>query len=124
RFPSLAPPFHARSIARSLARGGITMRRQTVPSERKGGQPTTMPVITGLESFCEQPPDIVRGQRLGLVTTAAAVDRDLRLSVDRILEAGARHGWRLTRLFAPEHGLRGDAPAGAPIEDTTDPITG
>ncbi len=83
-----------------------------------------MPVITGLEHFCEQPPEIVRGQRLGLVTTAAAVDRDLRLSVDRILEAGARHGWRLTRLFAPEHGLRGDAPAGAPIEDTTDPITG
>lgn len=89
-----------------------------------------MAAIPGLEVFLREPPSVVRGQRIGLVTHHAAVDGDLRLAVDRLGAAGAAGaagemgGWRLTRLFGPEHGVRGDFAAGGPVPDSVDPITG
>jgi hypothetical protein len=47
-----------------------------------------MAALSGLEVFLRQPPPVVRGQRLGLVTNPAAVDRDLRLAIDRVVAAG------------------------------------
>jgi len=90
------------------------------------GQDAPRSLVLGVEAFLQNPPELVRGQRLGLVTSAAAVDSQLRTTIELLAEASrsGAHPWRLTRLFAPEHGLRGDAPAGVPIEDTTDPITG
>jgi uncharacterized protein YbbC (DUF1343 family) len=73
--------------------------------------------------FLGEPPDVVRGQRIGLVTNPAAVDRDLRLAMDRLAESGSGT-WRLTRLFGPEHGVRGDVPAGRAVPDGVDPIVG
>jgi uncharacterized protein YbbC (DUF1343 family) len=86
---------------------------------------------TGLEVFLDQPPDVVRGQRLGLVTHPAAVDRGWRLAIDTLWEASggpggapAGHGgWRLTRLFGPEHGVRGDYVSGT-VPDSVDERTG
>ena len=46
-----------------------------------------MVAVSGLEVLLERPPDVVRGQRLGLVTNPAAVDRELRLSIDRLWNA-------------------------------------
>ena len=34
------------------------------------------------------------------------------------------HGWNITALFAPEHGLYGEAPAGETIDGFLDPVTG
>ena len=83
-----------------------------------------MPAISGLEAFLQQPPSAVQGRRIGLVANPAAIDRDLRLAIDRLWEAGGQGGWRLTRLFGPEHGVRGDYVAGGAIPDGTDPVTG
>jgi uncharacterized protein YbbC (DUF1343 family) len=92
-----------------------------------------MVALSGLEVFLRRAPEVVRGQRIGLVTSAAAVDRDLRLSVDRLWEAappdagGEGEGpgaWRLARLFGPEHGVRGDVPAGGEAPDGVDGPTG
>ena len=85
-----------------------------------------MVAVSGLEVLLERPPDVVRGQRLGLVTNPAAVDRELRLSIDRLWNATKEgpEAWRLTRLFGPEHGVRGDVPAGGRVPDGEDPLTG
>jgi uncharacterized protein YbbC (DUF1343 family) len=82
-------------------------------------------VRTGAAVLLERPPAVVRGQRLGLVTVAGAVDAALRSTVDALVEAGrSGAGWRVTRLFGPEHGLRGDYLAGGRVPDSTDSVTG
>ena len=93
-----------------------------------------MTAVSGLEDFLRHPPDVVRGQRIGLVTNPAAVDRDLLLSIDALWAAGAADrspaaaapaaAWRLTRLFGPEHGVRGDYLAGGTVADGVDALTG
>lgn len=85
---------------------------------------TTGAVIPGLERLASAPPESLRGARVGLVTTPAAVDRSLRMSVDVLNDAATAGGFTLTRLFAPEHGVRGDALAGAVIQDAVDSATG
>jgi uncharacterized protein YbbC (DUF1343 family) len=88
-------------------------------------------VRPGVDLFLERPPDVVRGQRIGLVTNPGAVDREVRSTVDRLTAsgetgetAGGQRDWRVTRLFGPEHGLRGDYPAGGQVPDSVDPFTG
>jgi uncharacterized protein YbbC (DUF1343 family) len=88
-------------------------------------------VRPGVDLFLERPPDVVRGQRIGLVTNPGAVDREVRSTLDRLTtsgEPGENRGgqgdWRVTRLFGPEHGLRGVYPAGGQVPDSVDPFTG
>lgn len=78
-------------------------------------------VHPGLDQFVASPPDWARGKRIGLITNVAGVDSRGRNNID-LLAADKRY--RLTALFAFEHGLRGDAPAGQPIESGTDAKTG
>jgi uncharacterized protein YbbC (DUF1343 family) len=82
-----------------------------------------MAVVPGIEVFLQNPPDVVRGKRLGLVTNPAAVDRTYALAMDRLAAQSGRD-WTLTRLFGPEHGVRGDALAGDHVGDATDSFTG
>jgi uncharacterized protein YbbC (DUF1343 family) len=59
--------------------------------------------------------------RLGFLTNAGAVTTgDLVWGVGRALARGLR----VTRLFAPEHGVRGDAQAGEPVDHGVDRLTG
>ncbi len=76
---------------------------------------------TGLEVLLRDGHPVVRDRRLGLLTHPAGVDGSRRSTVDLI--AGDRR-WTLAALFGPEHGIRGDAPAGVPVETATDPRTG
>ena len=62
-------------------------------------------VKTGLEVLCSERLDLVRGRRVGVLCHPASVTSDLVHIVDRLLQAGVR----LTRLFGPEHGVRGEA---------------
>jgi uncharacterized protein YbbC (DUF1343 family) len=62
--------------------------------------------------------DVLRGKRIGLVTNPSGVDRRLRSSVDLLVSSGQM---RVVALFAPEHGIRGEAQAGIHIADTVDP---
>lgn len=78
-------------------------------------------VRPGLDRFLADPPSWVRGKRIGLITNVAGIDSRGRANID-LLAADPR--FRLTALFAFEHGLRADAPAGQTIESGTDPKTG
>jgi uncharacterized protein YbbC (DUF1343 family) len=61
------------------------------------------------------------GKKVGLVTNPTGVLPDLRSTVEAL--AGAS-GVRLAALFGPEHGVRGDVPAGKYITSAKDPATG
>src|SRR5690349_1113778 len=79
------------------------------------------PVRPGIETFLENVPPALRGKRVGLITNHSAVDRAGTSDIDLI----ARHqDLKLVALLAPEHGIRGDAAAGAKIEDEKDARTG
>ena len=64
---------------------------------------------------------LVRGRRVGLVTNPSGVDRRLRPTADLL---HARSGLELVLLFGPEHGIRGDAEDGVPVETAVDVRTG
>jgi uncharacterized protein YbbC (DUF1343 family) len=82
---------------------------------------TSAVVRPGLDAFVANPPDWARDKRIGLITNVAGIDSRGRNNID-LLKADARI--RLTTLFAFEHGLRGDAPAGQAIASGTDAKTG
>jgi uncharacterized protein YbbC (DUF1343 family) len=78
-------------------------------------------VRPGVEVFLSNVPAALRGKRVALITNHSAIDRARTPAIDLI----ARHpDLKLVALLAPEHGIRGDAAAGAKIEDDTDPRTG
>ncbi len=62
----------------------------------------------------------IRGKRVGLITNPTGVTPDLTANVDALIAAGVK----VTALFGPEHGVRGDAYAGAKVSDEKDPVTG
>ena len=61
------------------------------------------------------------GKKVGLVTNPSGVDSHLNSTIDILFSAP---GVDLVALFGPEHGVRGDAYAGAKVEDASDPQTG
>lgn len=63
----------------------------------------------------------LRGKRVGLITNPTGVDNSLRSTVDILHEAPEV---KLTALFAPEHGVRGDVPAGVKVTQSVDKATG
>ena len=77
-------------------------------------------VRPGLEVFLEQRMDLVRGLRVGLVTNHSAVTREFTHAVDALMNAGVR----LTAVFGPEHGVRGDTADGQEIPSSVDIRTG
>jgi uncharacterized protein YbbC (DUF1343 family) len=79
------------------------------------------PVTLGIDNLAKQEFLPVGNRRVGLITNPSGVTRDLRATAD--LLAGAR-GVKLVALFGPEHGVRGDVPAGQKIDDARDALTG
>lgn len=78
-------------------------------------------VRTGLEVLLDERIDLLTDKRIGLITNHAGVNKRLESTVDLL----AKHpAVRLTALFAPEHGLRGDVQAGESVETFTDERTG
>ncbi|MBR4212342.1 MAG: MFS transporter [Bacteroidales bacterium] len=78
-------------------------------------------VKTGLEVLRDMNFEPLQGKRVGLVTNPTGVDRNLVSTVDILFNAP---GVELVALFGPEHGVRGDAYAGARVTDSNDPATG
>jgi len=78
-------------------------------------------VRTGLDNLVDREFDILRGKRVGLITNATGVDRNLVSIVDLFHDAVEVE---LVALFGPEHGVRGDYDAGAYVESYTDERTG
>ncbi len=80
-----------------------------------------MTVQLGIDVLRARGFDLLRGRRVGLLTTFAAVDSDLRRTYD-LLRTDERV--RLAALFAPEHGLSGVGQAGEAIASARDSRTG
>jgi uncharacterized protein YbbC (DUF1343 family) len=78
-------------------------------------------VLSGLDVLSAKRFSPLRGLSVGLVCNPTSVDRALRHAAD--LLHGAR-GVRLSVLFGPEHGVRGDAQYMAGVEDERDRRTG
>jgi uncharacterized protein YbbC (DUF1343 family) len=78
-------------------------------------------VKLGIDVLVEQDFQPIRGKRVGLITNPTGVTSDLRSTIDVLHEAD---DLTLVVLFGPEHGVRGEAHAGAHVEDAQDPITG
>jgi uncharacterized protein YbbC (DUF1343 family) len=78
-------------------------------------------VHPGIEVFLSRYTGLVKGKRVGLVTNPTGVDGQRRPTVDLL----RRHpDVNLVALFAPEHGIRGDIEAGAPVPGGRDPVSG
>ncbi len=80
-----------------------------------------MALQTGLDQWLVSLPDGVRGARVGLLTHAAGTDDHGRSGIDRLAALG---DLQVVRLFAPEHGVRGERPGGEPIADGVDSVSG
>ena len=78
-------------------------------------------VRLGIEVLLSDSMHLVRGKRVGLITNHTGVVPDGRSTIDLLHRA---NGVRLTALFAPEHGLRGQADAGERIQSSVDSATG
>jgi len=93
-------------LAAILAAGlwGVSCRPQ--PAREAASRP--LPVKTGLEVLAKRP-DLVRGMNVGLITNPSGVDGNLDPSVEVVRRIP---GMKLVALYAPEHGIRGEAQAG------------
>jgi len=81
-------------------------------------------VRTGLDRLLDEGPEVAglrAGARVGVVAHPASVSAGLVHAVDAV---PGRTGLRIARLFAPEHGLRGEAQDMEAVEDQVDPVTG
>jgi len=64
---------------------------------------------------------LLAGKRVGLLTNPSGVDSDLNSTIDLFHE---NPDVELVRLFAPEHGIRGDIIGGERVDTGNDPKTG
>ena len=80
-----------------------------------------MRTTLGLENFLAAHTGLAAGKRLALLACPSSVDRQLRGSIELLHRHPALN---LCALFAPEHGIRGAAQAGAKVASAIDPITG
>jgi len=78
-------------------------------------------VKTGADLLFEKYFALVEGKRVGLVTNPSAVLANGKHLADALFENPRT---RLVALFGPEHGIRGDAPAGQSVQHGVDMKTG
>ncbi len=82
---------------------------------------TSQSVKTGIDVLVEQNFEALKGMRVGLITNATGVDKNLRSTVDLLNES---ENVDLVALYGPEHGVRGDISAGLKVETYIDERTG
>jgi uncharacterized protein YbbC (DUF1343 family) len=75
----------------------------------------------GLEVLIEQGFAPLQGKRVGAICNPTSVDREFRHLADLLAAAG---GVRLSALFGPEHGVRGEAQDMVGVGGGADPATG
>ena len=81
----------------------------------------TPPVLCGADRL-DQYLHLIAGRQIALVANHTSVVGGRHL-VDTLLASGVDRT-QIVKVFAPEHGFRGDQAAGVQIEDGTDPVTG
>ncbi len=77
-------------------------------------------VVPGADRLLGRDFSLVRGKRVGIVTNASGRLSNGTYLVDTLRSRGVR----VVALFGPEHGIRGNAPAGEQVGDSRDSATG
>jgi uncharacterized protein YbbC (DUF1343 family) len=75
-------------------------------------------IVTGADQTAAYLP-YLKGKRIGMVVNPTSIIGSTP-SVDSLTALGVN----IVKIFGPEHGFRGDASAGAKVEDSVDPKTG
>ncbi|MFJ7366682.1 exo-beta-N-acetylmuramidase NamZ domain-containing protein [Peribacillus frigoritolerans] len=99
-----------------LSFGIISSKSVTAVKEKKKQK-----VSPGIEVLLKDEKNVLRGKKVGLITNPTGIDSKLTSIVDLLHDDPDIH---LTALFGPEHGVRGDAQAGASVEYYIDEKTG
>lgn len=82
-------------------------------------------VLTGIDVLEADGFRQLSGKRIGLITNPTGVNKSLRSTIEILSSAEARSaGVELVALFAPEHGVRGDIPAGKVVSNVRDAESG
>ncbi|MDX1934585.1 MAG: DUF1343 domain-containing protein [Capsulimonadales bacterium] len=102
-------------LRHSLAPAALTL----VPSP--GEAAPSSRVRTGLEVLAEDRFRPLNGLKVGLITNPTGALPDLTSTIEALHRAP---GVKLAALFGPEHGVRGDIPAGEYVPSTVDSQTG
>lgn len=110
-----------RTLGIMAAGGALVAAGDGAAQTGRGRRDRPAAVVPGLEVLLGRERSRLSGKRVGLVTNPTGVDRTLTSAID--LMAGA-NDFQLAALFGPEHGVRGDAQAGASVADSTDARTG
>ncbi len=101
--------------------GVILLGACAPPMRAQQAAPAAAGVVPGIEVLLRDSLSLLRGKRVGLITNQSGRDRQGRSDIDLLYHAP---GVKLVALFAPEHGIRGTAEAGARIASDTDAATG
>ena len=80
-----------------------------------------MSILPGIDVLLNQRLDLIAGRRVGLISNAMAVTRDLTGAVDALLQ---KPEVQLVALFGPEHGFSGGAHDAMPVASSKDARTG
>jgi uncharacterized protein YbbC (DUF1343 family) len=92
-----------------------------VTDNRIDRKDTTERVYTGPEVLAEEGFARLKGRRVGLVTNPTGILPDRTSTIESLMRAD---GVQLRALFGPEHGVRGDVPAGKYVPSSRDARTG
>ncbi|MGE6612656.1 exo-beta-N-acetylmuramidase NamZ family protein [Peribacillus sp. NPDC076916] len=99
-----------------LTFGIVSSKSVTAVKEKKKQK-----VSPGIEVLLKEEKDVLSGKKVGLITNPTGIDSKLTSIVDLLNDDPDIN---LTALFGPEHGVRGDAQAGASVEYYMDEKTG
>ena len=113
-----ARPAIADTVVRALADSAAAATAPGPPPAAE--EPETAAVQVGLDRLAAGQASWLEGKRLGLVVHRASVTLDGRHAIDVLRQTGLD----VTRLFTPEHGLRGEAAAGEAVTGGRDPVSG
>jgi uncharacterized protein YbbC (DUF1343 family) len=80
-----------------------------------------MAVQTGLARLAAEGNPLLDGKRIGLLVNPTAVDTQLHHAIDLL---HAKSDFKVTALFGPEHGVRGDAQDMIEVDEARDARTG
>lgn len=116
------PVFAVLISAHCSSMGGLFRHEEPPPPVRTFRADAGMQYVKlGIDILIEKQLELLAGKRIGLITNQSGVNRDLESSADILFQ---HEDVQLTTLFAPEHGIRGDIPAGEPVAQYTDQQTG
>jgi uncharacterized protein YbbC (DUF1343 family) len=108
--------FRSLTRAAAIAIAAFTIAPSQPLAAQAGGN-----VVPGIEVLLTDSIHLIRGKRVGLLTNHSGRDRKGTSTIDLLFKAP---GVKLTALFGPEHGIRGEAKAGEKIASSVDSATG